>query len=118
MCYHVSQYQLSVDDEDFLATWLKTKWNEKEERLKQFYQQKKFSGPMLQDKQLSVTVMMVLATLLWGAVLFGYLACLLAFPWLWVHVAVMSALHLCVDQLLGGWDSLALYRQKKKEHVK
>ena len=32
----------------------------------------------------------------------------------WIHVVVISALHLCVDQLLGGWDSVVLNMHKKR----
>lgn len=117
VCYHVAQYQLSVDDKDFLSKWLNTKWNEKEERLKCFYQEKKFPGPRLQDSRLAVRGKMLLGMLLWGVVLFCYLASILTLPLVWVHAVVMTALHLCVDQLFGGWDSVAI-KQSKKDYIK
>ena len=117
VCYHVAQYQLDVDDKDFLGEWLKTKWNEKEERLKLFYQQKKFPGPRFQENRRAVRGKMLLGMVLWGIVLLGYLVSILTLPLVWIHAVVMTAIHLCVDQLLGGWDSLAI-RQSRKHYTK
>ena len=108
MKYHPSSSLPSSDEE--LGEWLRKRWREKDELLKQFYETNSFPGPVLRE---------TFKFRQWMKLLIGiWIISGAAFVYCWIQVPLMMAvimgttalIHYIVDKWFDGWDRLALKR--------
>ena len=106
--FHVRHIQLPTGrEQEELAEWLKSRWDEKEELLSGFSETKSFPGPELKEG-IHVQLKMVASVLFWIGVLGAVFYSLVAVSYFWLYAVLMTALLVCVDKLFGGWDGLVL----------
>ena len=105
--------QLPVQDE--LAEWLKTCWDNKEKMLSEFYKNKSFPGPNLRDSK-TIWYKMAATILFWFVLVVVILYGMVAVSYVWLYVIMVIAMHVIVDRLYGGWDSIILCAHDRKKN--
>ena len=106
---HIPPGQLPTGGEqEELAEWLKSQWDEKEKLLSGFSETNSFPGPELKDGR-RVQLKMAGSVLFWIGVLGAFFYGLVAVSYFWLYTMLMIAVFVCADQLFGGWDSIVLW---------
>lgn len=76
--------------EEELAKWLQQQWSKKEEMLEEFYQQRKFSQPYLEEQGFTRTKIALVSVLVfWVAFLALSFYLMLSYPWTTLVVVVL-----------------------------
>jgi len=94
----------AVDD------WLKECWQEKEEALKRFYADKKFSAPYLEESSCQLVYWKMIGSLVfWASFLSAAFYCLFCCSLLWWWLLITALFYLAIGQFGPGLDWVILY---------
>lgn len=94
----------AVDD------WLKERWQEKEEALKRFYADRKFSAPYLEESSCQLVYWKMIGSLVfWVSFLSAAFYCLFCCSLLWWWLLITAFFYLAIGQFGPGLDWVILY---------